>query len=504
MLRKLGIVGAGASLLIAMSPAIAFADNGPHVKDASLTTDSCAGCHRAHTASESYLLNQPQKDLCLTCHGPAAGGASTDVVSGVGYTDTGHGTPSAPKALRGGGFSYALIDSAGATKTPAKTIPALGTGTATTSAHSIDGTSVTAWGAGALGSATTGSSVTLECGSCHDPHGNGNYRILKPMPDGGTAAVTAQPVALSSIVFDHSVVEGTRTRYFYTFTTAAAHTFKATDPITVIGSTGTGGDQIGSGIYSVEDATHFTVRSNTAGISATGGTVGYAMPNWIASASGSGTTVTYRTWNVHGLVVGQKVTVTGLTPTGFNATDGVITGVPTTSTFTVANATGGASSGVGQINSTGIPDALEAAAGVGKAGYKKVYTTDDYWKGDDHFYSGASVTSGANPTAYIANVSQWCSSCHTRYMAGARAYATDSGDSTFRYRHRSQNGKEDSPNCIQCHVAHGSNASMDGPNSAAAGNTDPGAAQGSHAAASGVSRLLRVDNRGTCRMCHSQ
>jgi hypothetical protein len=56
------------------------------------------------------------------------------------------------------------------------------------------------------------------------------------------------------------------------------------------------------------------------------------------------------------------------------------------------------------------------------------------------------------------------------------------------------------PNCIQCHVSHGSNAQMDG---YAADVTTPGGTAAQPAGAPADSRLLRVDNRGTCVMCHN-
>src|SRR5665811_1320561 len=78
------------------------------------------------------------------------------------------------------------------------TIP-VGASEATTSKHQIDGATGTMWGNGAISAsiADTGkASVTLECGSCHDPHGNGNYRILKPIPnDSGSAVAVNIPDA---------------------------------------------------------------------------------------------------------------------------------------------------------------------------------------------------------------------------------------------------------------------------------------------------------------------
>ena len=73
----------------------------------------------------------------------------------------------------------------------------------------------------------------------------------------------------------------------------------------------------------------------------------------VSSASGNGTTQTYITsgsGTTQPFVVGQLVTVTGLTPTGYNVSGASITAVGGSSgvwTFSVAGATSGASSGTG-------------------------------------------------------------------------------------------------------------------------------------------------------------
>jgi hypothetical protein len=260
------------------------------------------------------------------------------VFDGVGYAGMERGTGG--QALRGGGFGYALIGSGAAfrtaatTTTPAgKTVPVLTAGLVTTSSHTVDGTAGTAWGGGAISAtASAGTAISLRCGSCHDPHGNGNYRILRPIP------------------------------------------------------------------------------------------------------------------------VDSKATV-GVT----------------------------------------IPDSAA-----------KVYTTANYWATNDPnspavtvAYDNHGTPATAVTTAFIQNISAWCTQCHTRYMAGTGSYQTSSGDAMYTYRHRSdQNFKEGGANCITCHVAHGSNASMSGTNSGKV--TDPGTN-----ANAGSSKLLRVDNRGTCNMCHN-
>lgn len=297
--------------LLAAAPAAA--DNGPHVKGAGLTPDSCAACHRAHTAQAPYLLKESQTALCYTCHGASGTGSNEDVQDGVGWS--GAGRTGTKGALRGGGFEYALIDSSNPSGNGyVGEIPVRSSGAHATSTHSVNESPEMAWGNGPV-SATVdyGKTINLTCGSCHDPHGNGNYRTLRPIP----------------------------------------------------------------------------VES------------------------------------------------------------GATTGVE-------------------------IPDANT-----------KVYTTTNYWEVEDE-----------NAPGFIANISAWCATCHTRYLAGAKSARTNSGDAVYTYRHRTNLAAQGSPNCIQCHVAHGSNASM-GSYSSAVTNPDGGAVGGD-------SRLLRIDNRGVCQMCHNK
>lgn len=189
-----------AALLLVAAAGIALADGGPHVTGinsgiTTLTSDTCAACHRAHTAGGAALIaGVSDSALCFTCHGSASLGATTNVVDGV-LAGTSQG-------LRGGGFSNAIMDTAW-------------TGTATsrpvTSAHSYDETmSVTMWGNGAIGSGA-GPTVQLSCASCHNPHGNGSYRILRPIPDGSGAATGV--VAINDTSAAYTVASG-QNRYF--------------------------------------------------------------------------------------------------------------------------------------------------------------------------------------------------------------------------------------------------------------------------------------------------
>ena len=131
------------------------------------TTDSCVACHRTHTAPQAKMLkDSSQYDLCIGCHDGT--GANTNVATGV-YLGSDQGTEGT--GLRGGGFEQSYMDSdTDGTLTPANI----------TSKHTIGGSSMTAWGSGSSGN---GESVALECSNCHNPHGNNQYRILRPRPN---------------------------------------------------------------------------------------------------------------------------------------------------------------------------------------------------------------------------------------------------------------------------------------------------------------------------------
>ena len=345
-MRRLALLLAGGALWLLLAAAPALADNGPHHQGASPITDGCSGCHRAHTGQNPGLLTNAQTSLCFTCHGTTGTGATTDVQDGVQYapittsqvtttTRTGSGTTYAG-ALRGGGFDKGVIDSsltgAGSTGANAGKVGTLTQFALTTSKHSVD-LAGTAWGAGDISStADAGASVTLTCASCHDPHGNGRYRVLKPTPD--------------------------------------------------------------------------------------------------------------------------------------NAYTGAYTGITPSQSF---------------MSNVNIGDV---------SAY--VYTTTDYWHPEDSNSTGS--------TSYIANVSAWCASCHTRYLAGATSGSNASGDAIFSYRHTTTGNSfagnaSTAPTCVQCHVAHGSNAAV-GTNSAAVPLPGSSAARGAN------SSLLRIDNRGVCQKCH--
>lgn len=543
ILAGVGVLFVG-GVLLASSPA--QADNGPHITNKGTTAigsgpDGCAGCHRIHSAKSDngmLLVNTSEEALCTSCH-ESGTGATTDVINGVQYQAPTGGVLTSPlQALRGGGFTNALIASGSASRAyqaadPSRidntqnTVPVLTTGQATTSEHGL-GTPETMWGEGAI--SATGNvgkaSVTLECGSCHDPHGNGNFRILKPVGGLGAQTIkTAKAITAASAVAD-TVNTG---KFVWTLEFAANPGFIPGQPVAIQGSTpstwdfapsvsGTG-SWTQANISSVSAAAPWTITIPNMAVNpaawVSGGTVTTALPNTIKSVTGAGSgTLTFTTFVNHGLSTGQKITISGATPATYNLQLAQITATSAT-TFTVSSAL--ADAYVSGATIAGIPDSLPVTGTV-PAGYsavganQKVYNTLNYWRADDHFYTGAQSTTGSQfatsgnttngDSAFIGNASQWCTTCHTRYLAAnSTSRKFTSGDAVFTFRHTSGAYRENSPDCMQCHVAHGSNAQMPGANSGSL--SDPTLPGATPVAGTSPSSLLRVDNRGTCIMCHN-
>jgi len=180
---------------------IVLADNGPHGGFNAPTTDSCAGCHRAHTGTASELLMTSTSSLCESCHGPTGTGADTDVWSGVYLArDATTENPAegvVNRGLKAGGFVNTIMNTsfgASATSRPVS------------SSHTYNGSPGMIWGNGNSG-AGAGTSTALDCGSCHNPHGNAGsngtptYRILRPIPEGSGASTGVTVAEVSSHIY---------------------------------------------------------------------------------------------------------------------------------------------------------------------------------------------------------------------------------------------------------------------------------------------------------------
>jgi predicted CXXCH cytochrome family protein len=178
--------------LVAVAVPLVSANAGPH-GNYSAITDACAGCHRAHTAPARPLLVEDEPALCLSCHGAAATAANTNVEDGLYSNRSGvAGLGNYGDPLHGGGFvrwqSY-YSDTATLVTTTSKHAgaftggnTAVGSWGLLTTTGSITGT------AGVQGASINGG---FACSSCHNPHGNTNWRMLNTNINGMTVTVMA-------------------------------------------------------------------------------------------------------------------------------------------------------------------------------------------------------------------------------------------------------------------------------------------------------------------------
>ena len=175
MFKRLTIIVA---VILFLSPVTAFAGYGVH-KMIKQNSDSCTGCHRQHApistqgvgvetslAGAALAAEETSEyEFCITCHGPDATGADTNISLGVyNNADSSYGTDGA--ALNGGGFTK---------------VGGLN-GKDVTSTHAMDGGTYTI-----LGSSGS-SSIQMVCSTCHDPSGSTNYRLLRDSINGRNVA----------------------------------------------------------------------------------------------------------------------------------------------------------------------------------------------------------------------------------------------------------------------------------------------------------------------------
>ena len=156
--------------------------------------------------------------------------------------------------------------------------------------------------------------------------------------------------------------------------------------------------------------------------------------------------------------------------------------------------------------------------------YPKTYTTTNYF---NMYFGGAPANPTTEPpgavagTSILYDTSQWCSQCHTRYLAEAGTTTSgkpasggsrvDSGDAIYTFRHTSAGYgystrapagfKYNNRACITCHASHGSNASMPGAYSSSVPWPDGSIVNPPNDLER--ASMLKMDNRGMCRKCHN-
>jgi predicted CXXCH cytochrome family protein len=422
---------AGAPALLALwlylAAIPALADGGPHVMASgsgagALTSDACAGCHRAHTAQGERLLDTDVA-LCLTCHGAQSAGATTDVMTGVQYVsgaehDVPNGDGQQLGALRNGGFVQARIASGSPSRwlttntlseaSHQRATVRVGPAADVTSAHlPVPGSAINspgiAWGNGANGSGP-GPTVDLGCTSCHNPHGNGQYRILIPIPNPGVLSGTFTPVAAPGAIVTDSPI-----------------------------------DPDGDPSNGIENPTKNYTVLQVKGVHAL---------NQEGTVAANATYLLY----LRDVMDARSASPTKTWPAGSYGSSG--------GDYWHVRVPWNSSSGANDAPN-GIPS-----------------------------NSGALV-------AFDTQMTAWCSACHTRQQSATAE--EPSGDSLYAYRHETIGNRA----CTTCHVAHGSNARMEGPYSKTMPFPDDTTVTYSiGGTTTGDSRLLKVDNRGTCQLCH--
>jgi len=485
--RQVALATAGAALLLLGTVGAALADGGPHqvaVNNgiAGLNGD-CASCHRAHTASAADLLTATMPTLCTNCHNGTK--ATTDVIDGVQYTPTGTAgsfqQSTSLGALRGGGFNYALIDSGNAARYAyafgqntrfTGHVGVLTTAQKVTSTHGGTGT---VWGNGTVSDGAGIAGVTLDCAKCHNPHGNGQYRTLLTTP--GEDWATTNPT--------------------FEVTNAGGVEVTEVGPVTLTGL----------------QVRNYTVLASTTGL--TSDVVGTAAQGdyWRVKFDPTGATTWMnlsnspdqmnRGWDgsspVNAAGVSSKTTLSSAITSGQTA-------------ITVASAVGFPSAGPFTVKID-----FELMLVTGGQGTRNWTVTRGY--SGSTALAHTTVASVYQPLQNSSGLmTAWCIQCHTRYnglpsvaidpstglpdVFPSSIVAMDPSEPIFKFKHGTTN-----PGCEQCHVSHGSNAVLDANGVSGMDNpagvippTVPGSGTGTSISAD--SRLLKINNLGTCNMCH--
>jgi hypothetical protein len=149
-----------------------------------------------------------------------------------------------------------------------------------------------------------------------------NGAIVKQLPLGGAQAQVASATGATA----------TGSVKVLVYTTPFAHNLQAGQSVSV-GGASNAEYNVNNAVISTTTATTFTVSAKTNTIGKVSGTAGTGVV-------GDGTNVLYYTVAAHGYVAGDKVSVYGMAPTGYNVADGtVLSAGLTATTFAIANTT---------------------------------------------------------------------------------------------------------------------------------------------------------------------
>ena len=168
-MKKLSLIAVLVMGMLTFMAGSAFAFGGPHQPFSATNNDGCAGCHVTHAAKGAKLLTTAsQTDFCFVCHNGSQ--SVLDAKDGLNYSSgIGH-------YATAGGFNASAVSASASNDAVAPH----------TSMHSLGNTgNIPGGGIGITGG--------LQCGSCHNPHGTANARILKTTVNG----VATSPITMN-------------------------------------------------------------------------------------------------------------------------------------------------------------------------------------------------------------------------------------------------------------------------------------------------------------------
>lgn len=432
-MKKLLIAVVIGMLLVIALASTALADAGPHGAFAA-NTDACASCHRAHTAksADGFLLASTSVyALCTSCHN--GDGAYTNVVDGVYGVDSGGlnvagGTQGDQgQGLFGGGFVRAAINTVRSNVNGYDTAVAFPAPAAVTSHHQVDG---------------------LTAGTVW---GSGDVNAAAYTADAATFGIL--DLECTSCHDPHG--NAGKTGGVNSGVPTTSYRILRFNPV------GSNGYQVVSG--GAVNTGYFT-RAGVTQTGLKGGVyVADVAPKWYTLNTDFATDPTLQAFRARGTAgtntpwwafVNMKADSAGRTYVyqrpAMQISTSFVAGATAISCSPSINA------GVGTI------DATCALPGNPVAG--------STW----------------NNTVPMGKLGYWCATCHDRYLAGSAGRTVNSTDSKYTFRHSTTTVA-----CVNCHTAHGTNASM-----ALTDANHPGASLTTG------SILLKADNRMLCADCH--
>jgi predicted CXXCH cytochrome family protein len=498
--RRFALLVAGGALWLFLAAIPAFADGGPHIANINngtggLSADTCAQCHRAHTAKAEDLLYASPEAICLTCHD--GGAATTNVVQGVQYVPSGilgQHTNATIGALRSGGFAFALIGSGVRTMylSQPQYVKLAGAATGDTFTLTFEGqtTGTITVAATTAATATNIQNALVALSNVGSTAGLANVYAAQPnMTVSYNTANSWYAVTLQNGLVTSNTTHAVMTGAVLTGTTTLT-TGRSSDPaVRAMPRVGVGAS---SSVTSIHNAGTDVVWGNGTDNTSVGYTLAAGQDLNCAKCHNPHGNNAYRIlrddpgedWGTTAAPFPNGAAV--LVPD-----DATVNPTTTVRNYTVLPAP------LGGVNSA---NAVAAAFTNTQGDYLRRKTPA--WNITN--FSRDSKNGGWDGSAATqTNVTAWCVSCHTRYSGlstnGSPSSLTppDPNDTHFTYRHGTQN-----EGCTMCHVAHGSNVAMTGAYSASFDNPAGNAQPAHNGLPGGDSRLLKAPNRGTCQLCH--